>query len=114
MPTSAVPDHYGAATVFTLGDHAFEFTILERVILNAHSEVLFTRHQRRSFRNRPAFENAVEFEPQVVMQRSRRMLLNDVRAAHRTFGDSMPTWSATRDTLWFGCSTKVALAAICP
>jgi hypothetical protein len=37
-------------------------------------QALFARHRTRSVYQRPAFHDAVEFEPQIVMEAARRVL----------------------------------------
>jgi len=77
LPMATVPDHHRAATIFTLGDRAFELVIGYRMILNLHCQPLFAWHQARAARHRPAFHHAVELETKVVMQSSRGVLLDD-------------------------------------
>ena len=77
LPMATVPDHDRAATIFTLRDRAFEFVIGYRMILNLHCQPLFAWHGAWAARHRPAFHHAVEFETEIVMQSSRRVLLDD-------------------------------------
>ncbi len=77
LPAAAVPDHHRAAAVFALRDGALEFVVVDRVVLDLHGEPLVARHQARTARHRPAFHDAVKFEPQVVVQTARRVLLDD-------------------------------------
>ena len=51
------------------------------MILGAHRQALLAQRQTRSPRHRPAFQDAVEFQPQIVMQPSRRVLLHHEGAA---------------------------------
>ena len=102
LPMATVPDHDRAATIFTLRDRAFEFVIGYRMILNLHCQPLFAWHQARAARHRPAFHHAVEFETKIVMQSSRRVLLDDEGIA--TFSRHL--------ALRLGGNAKAPLAAI--
>ena len=73
---SLVPDHDRAAAVLVVGDGAFEITIVERMILDLDREPLVVRIERRPARHRPGLEDAVEFEPKIIMQPRRIMLLD--------------------------------------
>ena len=66
-PAAAVPDHHGAAAVLVLWDGAFEFVVLDRVVLDVDGEALLAGHQARAARHRPAQHHAVEFEAKIVM-----------------------------------------------
>src|SRR4029077_3436197 len=75
-PLPAVPDQHRAAAILAFRDRAFEIVVFDRVILDVHGEAFFARHQARPARHRPALHHAVEFEPQIVMQPCRRVLLD--------------------------------------
>src|SRR5450631_1859064 len=77
-PGAAVPDHDRAAAIFALRDCAFELVVVNRMVFDLHGETFFTRHQAGAASHRPALHDAIEFEPQIVMQPPRRVLLNDV------------------------------------
>src|SRR5665647_251385 len=76
-PAAAVPNHHGAAAVFAVRNGAFEFIVVDRMVLDLYGEALFVRHQAGAARYRPALHHAVEFEPQIVMQPPGGMLLDD-------------------------------------
>src|SRR3546814_1904029 len=67
-PAAAVPQHHAAAAIFALGDHAFEVGIGHRMVLGAHRETLVGGVGARPLGHRPAFEHAVDFEADVVME----------------------------------------------
>jgi hypothetical protein len=48
------------------------------VVLGTYSETLVGRIEARTARDGPALQNAIEFEPQVVMKAPGGVLLNDV------------------------------------
>ena len=86
---AAVPDDHIAGAVLFLRNHAFERRIVERVILDFHREPLLAHLQRRALGNGPGFQNAIEFEPEIVVQPPSRMFLHDEQqrpAALTTFG----------------------------
>ena len=61
------------------GNGAFEIAVIERMVFDLDREPLVTRIERRTFGDRPGFEDAVELEPQIVMQ-PRRVVLLDHKA----------------------------------
>ena len=80
-PASPIPDHDGAAAILAIRDRALEGVVFDRMILDVDGKTLFVRIEARAARHRPALHHAVEFEPQIVVQPPRRMLLNDVAMA---------------------------------
>jgi hypothetical protein len=76
-PAPAVPDHDGAAAVLALRDGAFEFVVLDGVVLDVDGKPLLPRHQARAAGDRPALHHAVELQPEVVVQPAGGVLLND-------------------------------------
>jgi len=76
-PAPTVPDHDGAPAIFALGDGAFEFVVLDGVILDMDGEPLLARDQARAAGDRPALHHAVELQPEVVVQPAGGMLLDD-------------------------------------
>ena len=77
LPMAAIPDHHRPAAIFSLRYRAFEFIIGDRMILDLDSQPFFARHETRSSRHRPAFHDAIKFEPQVVVKSRGRVLLYD-------------------------------------
>src|SRR5947209_19832694 len=53
------------------------------MVLHFHREPLVVRIERGSFCNRPGFEDAVIFEPEIVMQPAGIVFLNDEAPALR-------------------------------
>src|SRR2546421_9471200 len=76
-PGSAIPDHHSAAAVLALRDRTFELVVLDRMVLDLDREPFLARHQARSACDRPALHHAIKFEPQVIVQSPRSVLLND-------------------------------------
>ena len=74
---AAIPDLDGTGTVLTGRDRTFELHILERVILDVHRQVTLTAAKRDPFRDGPARQDAVPFEPKVVVEPPRSMSLDD-------------------------------------
>ena len=102
-PSAAVPDNHGAAAVLTLGDVSFEFEVFFGMVLGTDREPLLADGQARSASDRPAFENAIKLESQVIVQPACRVFLDDelpALGAGRAFGPG------------FRASGKITLAAV--
>ena len=56
---------------------AFEIVVFDRMILNLDRKPLLAGNETRAAGHRPALHYPVEFEPQIVMEPPRRMLLDD-------------------------------------
>ena len=67
-PEASVPEHDGAAAILSLRNGAFEVAVIERMILHLDGEPLFTRDEGGALGHRPGLEDAVELQPQVVVQ----------------------------------------------
>ena len=87
---AAIPDDDLAGAVLAFRDHAFERAVVVRVILGHHRQAFVVAVQRRSFRHCPGLQHAVAFEPEVVMQPSRRMLLHDEKQQARRPNRRLP------------------------
>ena len=107
-PLAAIPQHHSTAAVLAFGDDAFEVAVFERVILDLDGQVLFSDYETGALRYRPTLEDAVEFEPEVVMQRARRVLLDHVGAA----GASAARAPTCRTSRRFGRLVEVALLSV--
>ena len=77
-PAPAIPDHHRAAAIFAFRNGAFERVVFDRMILDVNGETLFVGIETGAARNRPALHHAVEFEPQIVVQSARGVLLNHI------------------------------------
>ncbi len=76
FPIAAIPELHGAAAVLVIWNGAFEIAVIERMVLDLDREPLVVRIERGTARHCPRFENAVELQPEIVMQPSRVMLLD--------------------------------------
>ncbi len=74
---AAIPDDHLAGAVLPGWNHAFERGIVVRVILGLDGKALLAAIERRTLGHGPGFEDAVAFEPEVVVQPRGRMLLDD-------------------------------------
>jgi hypothetical protein len=83
LPEAAIPELDGAAAIFSLGDRSFEVSVSEGVIFHLDRKALVVRIERRPLRHCPGFEDAVELEPQIVVQPGGVVLLNDEAQAVR-------------------------------
>ena len=72
-----VPDLDGPAAVLACRDLALERRVLERMILDVHGEPAVALAHRHALRHRPAQEDAVLLEAQVVVQAARVVALDD-------------------------------------
>jgi len=74
---AVIPNNDVAGAVVPFGDDAFEFAIVDRMILRFHSETFLGGIERRTFGDRPRSKNACHFKPEVVVQARRVMLLDN-------------------------------------
>src|SRR5258706_10969857 len=72
---AAVPHDHFARAVLLGGNHAFERGVVVRVVLGHDGEALVRGVERGASGNRPGLEHAVAFQPEVVVQLARRVLL---------------------------------------
>src|SRR6266702_886343 len=93
FPSAAVPQHHRAAAILAFWNRAFEIAIVERMVLDLDRQPLVAWIERRPLRHRPGLEDAVEFEPEIVMQTGRIMLLDDkaplLRRRHPSFAGGL-------------------------
>ena len=75
-----VPDNDLAAAVLALRNRPFEFSVLERMIFHLHCKPLVAGIHRRPFRHGPRFQDAVNFQSQVVVQPRSGVLLHHKNA----------------------------------
>ena len=76
VPIAAIPNHDRAAAVLALRNSAFEVPVIQRMVFDLYRKPLIVRIERGTLGDRPGLENAVQFEPQIIMQVRCRMLLN--------------------------------------
>ncbi len=77
LPIAAVPELHCAAAILALRNGAFKIAVIERMIFHLNREALVVRIERGTAGDRPGLEDAVELEPQIVVQPGRIMCLND-------------------------------------
>src|SRR5208283_3383055 len=100
LPSATVPDDHRAGTIFAFRNIALKIKIFDRVVLGADRKPLLADGKARAFGDRPALQDSVHLEPQVVMQPARRVLLHDKFSAIAT---------ATRGSYGLRRSGKVTL-----
>ncbi len=76
FPITTVPELHGAAAILALRNRAFEIAVVERMVLDLDRQPLVVRIERGPPGHGPGLEDAVEFEPQIVMQARRIVLLD--------------------------------------
>jgi len=74
---TTVPDDHRTCAIFALRNIALKIKIFDRVILGADRKPLLSDRKARAFGDRPALQDSVHLEPQVVMQPARRVFLHD-------------------------------------
>ena len=80
-PGAPVPDDDVAAAVLTGRDHPLEVEVVQRVVLDVHGEAPSVRVDRRSLGHRPADEDTVDLEAQVVVEPAGPVTLDDEAVA---------------------------------
>src|SRR5690349_4618420 len=75
-PGAAVPEHHRARAVLLGRDHALEFAVFERMILDMHRQPLVVRVEARPLGYRPAKQDAVQLEAEIIVETRGRMLLD--------------------------------------
>lgn len=84
FPIAPIPEHDRAAAVLTFRNGAFEVAIVQRVILDLDCQPLVVRVEGWAFGDSPGFKDAIELEPQVVVQPGGIMFLDDEATAIAT------------------------------
>jgi hypothetical protein len=77
LPLAAVPDDHRARAIFALRNISLEIKVFDRVVLSANRKPLISDRKARALGDRPAFQNPIHLEPQIVMQPARRVFLHD-------------------------------------
>ena len=76
-----VPDDHPSRTVIALRDNPLEIFIIERVVFHHHGQPFYGRIQRDALRDRPALQHPLHLEPEIVMEGTGRVLLDDKNEA---------------------------------
>src|SRR5258706_15726354 len=85
FPIPAVPKLHRAAAILSLRNGPFEIAVIQRMVFHLDCQPLVVRIERGAARDRPGFKDAVELEPQIVMQPARIMLLDHETPLIRRF-----------------------------
>src|SRR5690606_17237709 len=80
-PYALVPEKHRACTVILFRYRAFESRVIHRMIFGSDSKALVCRVAAWPACDGPAFQNAIQFKPEVIMQSRCRMLLHDENIA---------------------------------
>ncbi len=72
-----VPDHDGSCAVVSGGDDAFEIFVVEGMVFYLHGQSFIGGVERRAFGDGPAFQDAVHFQPEVIVEAGCGMFLHD-------------------------------------
>src|SRR5439155_157440 len=74
---AVIPNNDFAGAVVPFRDDAFKFAVVDRMILRLHSQTFLGGIERRTFGDRPRSKDASHFKPEVVVEASRVMLLDN-------------------------------------
>ena len=77
LPVPLVPDNHFPRAVLAVRDSPFKVGIGNRMIFDVDSESFIFRIETRSLRQRPAFHGAVQLQPEIVMQTTSPVFLDD-------------------------------------
>jgi hypothetical protein len=107
---AVVPDRDCASAVLPAGDLALERRVLQRVILGLDREMVAGRCVGNPLRHRPAHQNPIALQPEVVVQPPRVMLL------HHECGSVIAAEPGPGGVLGhrFGCARGGAFANVGP
>src|SRR5712671_3818845 len=75
--SSPIPEHDASSAVLTLWDRALECVVVDRVIFDLHCQTLHRRIEAGALGHGPALHHSIELEPQIEMEITGRMLLDD-------------------------------------
>src|SRR5262249_26031485 len=77
LPGAAVPEEDGAAAVLALRDDPLEVAVVDGVVLDVDGEALLAGVEARPLGHRPALQDPVELEAEVVVEAAGVVLLDD-------------------------------------
>src|ERR1700758_1535837 len=66
-PIAAVPNHDGASAILALRNGAFEVAVIQRMVFDLDCEPLVMWIEGRTLGDGPGFEDAVQFQSQIIM-----------------------------------------------
>lgn len=76
-PGAMIPDQNCAGAILSFWNRALESTIIKRMILDMDGQAFLARHEAWPARYRPTFQDAIEFEAEIIMQPRGSMFLHD-------------------------------------
>ena len=77
LPRAAIPDDHVAGAVLPFRDDALEVDVVERVVLDVHSEMARRGIECQTFGNGPADQDAIDLEAEVIVEAPRSVTLHD-------------------------------------
>src|ERR1700759_1515358 len=104
LPNAFVPHHDGAAAIFALWNRPLERAVRKGMILCPYRQTFVGGIEARAPRDRPAQQDTVEFQPEIIMKPRGVVFLDEVRQSAVAGLDS-PGWR-------LGGLLKIALAAV--
>src|SRR5262249_17905493 len=103
LPGPSIPQQHRATAVLSLGNDTLERPVFHRMILGAHREAFLAGVEARSLGNRPAEQDAVQLQAEVVVQARRGVLLHHEGVARP---------GGARAAAWLRRDGEVALATV--
>ena len=79
LPGAPVPEHHRAAAILAFRDCPLEGAVSQGMILGPHRQPLVGRVEAGTFGHGPAQQNAVQLQPEIVMQARGIVFLDQVR-----------------------------------
>jgi hypothetical protein len=104
LPNAFVPHHDGAAAIFALGNCPLEGAVRKGMILCPYRQPFVGGIEARTLRDGPAQQDAVEFQPEIIMKQRGVVFLDEVRQSVLAGLDP----PGRR----LGCLLKIAFAAV--
>ena len=83
LPRAPVPDDHVAGAVLPRRDDALEVEVLDRVVLDVDRHPADARVEGRALGHGPRHQDALDLEPEVVVEAGRPMALDDEAAGSR-------------------------------
>src|SRR5690606_33144880 len=80
-PCPAIPQQDRSSAIISLGDDTLEGRIIDWVVLGSHCKPLVPRIEAGSPGHRPAFQDAVQFKPQIIVQPPGVVFLDCIKKA---------------------------------
>jgi len=78
-PAATVPEQHGTSAVLPRRNETFKVCIVDRMVFHLNGEALLRGIETRTLGHGPAFQGSILLQTKVIVQTTRRMLLNHVQ-----------------------------------